>query len=181
MTGDTGRNSSAFARVRMVSSCSSVRFRLEPISTPTNPSVKLVVTCSLSAFRQAGERLGKHIWNEEVLRETRGHWMYPRVRRSCRPSLSFPLLTKDSIPRYFRHQHDDLRRFLYRAATALGAKIRFNTLVASIDPDRCTATLATAEVLHSHVIIGADGPNGVMRGHFPGPDMFDPGTMKMYQ
>lgn len=80
-------------------------------------------------------------------------------------------------------QHDDFRRFLHRAATNIGAKVRFNTRVNSIDPDRRTVTLSTGEILRAHVIIGADGPNGITRQYFPDPDVFDgdPGTMKMYQ
>jgi hypothetical protein len=34
---------------------------------------------------ESGDRLGKHVWDKEVLKETRGEFIYPRVRLYCVP------------------------------------------------------------------------------------------------
>ena len=52
---------------------------------------------------------------------------------------------------------------MYRAALSIGAKIRFNAKVISIDPRTPTVTLSTGEKLTADVIVGADGVNGVSR------------------
>ncbi|KAG6861628.1 hypothetical protein C0995_014067 [Termitomyces sp. Mi166 len=85
-----------------------------------------------------GECLGPHVWDEEMLRETRGEFI-------------------------FAH-YADLRRLLYDTAVSLGADIRLNTPVASIDPDDQSVTLRSGEILRADVIIGADGAYGLSRG-----------------
>ncbi|KAH0585628.1 hypothetical protein H2248_008849 [Termitomyces sp. 'cryptogamus'] len=85
-----------------------------------------------------GECLGPHVWDEEMLRETRGEFI-------------------------FAH-YTDLRSLLYDTAVSLGADIRLNSPVASIDPDDQSVTLHTGEVLTADVIIGADGAYGLARG-----------------
>jgi len=86
---------------------------------------------------ESGEILGHHHWDEEVLKETQGEFLFAR--------------------------HSDLRKLLYDAAISCGARVRMNTSVESIDPDKRTVTLQSGEVLHADVIIGADGPSGMTR------------------
>ncbi|KAG6849360.1 hypothetical protein H0H93_009103 [Arthromyces matolae] len=86
---------------------------------------------------ESGECLGPHIWNEEMLREARGEFI-------------------------FAH-HADFRRLLYNAAVSLGADVRLGTSVASIDPEAQTVTLENGDVLSADVIIGADGAHGMAR------------------
>ncbi|GLB44757.1 putative FAD binding domain containing protein [Lyophyllum shimeji] len=83
------------------------------------------------------ELLGTHIWDEEMLQETRGEFV---MARYC-----------------------DLRKLLYDTAVALGAKILFNSHVKTIDPDARTVTLASGRVFHADVIVGADGSLGKTR------------------
>ncbi|KAG6876408.1 hypothetical protein C0992_013069 [Termitomyces sp. T32_za158] len=58
----------------------------------------------------------------------------------------------------------DLRQLLYDTAVSLGADIRLNTPVASIDPDNQSVTLQSGQILTADVIVGADGVHGLARG-----------------
>ncbi|RDB26397.1 6-hydroxynicotinate 3-monooxygenase [Hypsizygus marmoreus] len=86
---------------------------------------------------ESGELLGKHHWDDEVMKETKGEFV-------------------------FTH-HSDLRKLLYDTATSYGAEVRLNTKVTCVDPDHGTVTLQTGEVLRADVIVGADGPDGLGR------------------
>ncbi|KAI0328274.1 FAD/NAD-P-binding domain-containing protein [Cubamyces sp. BRFM 1775] len=86
---------------------------------------------------ESGEYLGRQVWDQDVLRETRGVFM---------------LMT-----------HADLHDVLYEAAIRAGVRVRFNAEVASIDPEEHEVELATGEVLTGDVIIGADGEYGPCR------------------
>ncbi|KAL6307441.1 FAD/NAD(P)-binding domain-containing protein [Sparassis latifolia] len=84
-----------------------------------------------------GEFLGTQVWEEEVLRETRGEVL---------------LMT-----------HRNLVKVLYDAAISLGAKIRHNAEVVEIDAAKRQVTLASGEVLMADAIVGADGPSSLCR------------------
>lgn len=86
---------------------------------------------------ETGELLGEHIWDEELLRESRGEFV-------------------------FAH-HADLRQLLYDTALSCGATIHLNTTVAAVEPEACRVRLSTGEVLEADVIVGADGPSGLSR------------------
>ncbi|KAJ6578086.1 hypothetical protein B0H19DRAFT_1062631 [Mycena capillaripes] len=84
---------------------------------------------------ETGVLLGKHYWDEEVLRETRGEKM----------------------------QLADLRKMMYDVAVSQGATIHLDTTVVTIDPERHTITLDSGETLRADVIVGADGVSGLVR------------------
>ncbi|KZT02548.1 FAD/NAD(P)-binding domain-containing protein [Laetiporus sulphureus 93-53] len=86
---------------------------------------------------ESGELLGTQVWDNELLRETRGEFM----------------LTT----------HSDLHRVLLETALSQGATIRTNADVVEIHPDKREVKLASGEVLTADVIIGADGENGLAR------------------
>ncbi|KAJ8468757.1 hypothetical protein ONZ51_g9445 [Trametes cubensis] len=86
---------------------------------------------------ESGEYLGRQVWDQDVLRETRGVFM---------------LMT-----------HADLHDVLYEAAIRAGVRVRFNADVTSIDPEEREVELATGEVLTGDVIVGADGEYGPCR------------------
>ncbi|EIW57924.1 FAD/NAD-P-binding domain-containing protein [Trametes versicolor FP-101664 SS1] len=86
---------------------------------------------------ESGEPLGNQVWDQDVLRETRGVFM---------------LLT-----------HAELHDILYDAATRAGARVRFNAEVVSIDPEEREIELTTGETLTGDVIVGADGEQGPSR------------------
>ncbi|ESK84839.1 hypothetical protein Moror_14964 [Moniliophthora roreri MCA 2997] len=88
-------------------------------------------------LQNTGESLGSHAWDEEVLKETGGEFL-------------------------FTH-HCDLYRFLYEKAIFLGANVRMNTTAISIDPVFRAILLSTGESLRGDVIIGADGLLGISR------------------
>ncbi|KAF8071524.1 hypothetical protein FPV67DRAFT_878307 [Lyophyllum atratum] len=88
---------------------------------------------------ETGELLGTHVWDEDMMRETRGEFIFAA--------------------------YADLRQLLYDAAIALGAQIRFSSPVESIDPYECTLTLESGEVLKADVVVGADGRHGKTREH----------------
>ncbi|KAG6810549.1 hypothetical protein H0H92_012629 [Tricholoma furcatifolium] len=89
-----------------------------------------------------GEVLGSHVWDEEMLRETRGEFLVAH--------------------------YADFRKLLYETAVSFGADVRLGTRVAAIDPAKepageATVTLESGEVLKADVVIGADGATGLIR------------------
>ncbi|KAG7448109.1 FAD/NAD(P)-binding domain-containing protein [Guyanagaster necrorhizus] len=90
---------------------------------------------------ETGELLGEHIWDTEVLKETKGEFL--TVHYSA------------------------LLQLLYDVAISRGTEIRFNTLATSVDPVSGRVTLHSGEVLQGDVVVGADGPSGITRRVFP--------------
>lgn len=90
---------------------------------------------------ETGELLGKHIWDVEVLKETKGEFL--TVHYSA------------------------LLQLLYDVAVSRGTEIRFNTIATSVDPVNGRVTLHSGEVLQGDVVVGADGPSGITRRVFP--------------
>ncbi|TFK61683.1 FAD/NAD(P)-binding domain-containing protein [Pluteus cervinus] len=103
---------------------------------------------------ESGEHLGKHHWDEEMLKEARG----------------------DFVAVYQR----DLRKLLYDTAIAKGANVRLNTPVKSVDPDSRTVTLMSGEVIRADIIVGADGVNGVTRPLLTDEPHGQRGALNMY-
>ncbi|KAF9007391.1 hypothetical protein BDQ17DRAFT_1323993 [Cyathus striatus] len=87
---------------------------------------------------EEGEFLGQHVWDQDMLRETRGEFVFTR--------------------------HADLWTVLYRTAVECGAVIRMGAEVESLDPMTATARLKSGETVQGSVIVGADGVSGVTRG-----------------
>ncbi|KAF8912334.1 hypothetical protein CPB85DRAFT_1252794 [Mucidula mucida] len=58
-------------------------------------------------IQETGELLGNHVWDEEVLRETRGEFVFAHI--------------------------NDLRRLFYETAFAVGAEIRLGSTVETVD------------------------------------------------
>jgi salicylate hydroxylase len=87
---------------------------------------------------ETGDILGEHLWNEEVIKETRGE--------------------------YRCISYEDLRQVLLRAALSTGAVIRSKTRVVDIDadtePTRPLIKLQNGDTVQADVIIGADGLKG---------------------
>lgn len=100
---------------------------------------KLAIKSSSVSFRrmESGESLGQHVWDEEVLRETGGDFI-------------------------FAH-HSDLRIFLYNRALDAGARFQANSKVADIDVCSRTVTLESGQTFTADVLIGADGFTGCSR------------------
>ncbi|EGN99370.1 hypothetical protein SERLA73DRAFT_90724 [Serpula lacrymans var. lacrymans S7.3] len=96
---------------------------------------------------ESGEILGTHFWEEEVLKETGGEYL-------------------------FLH-HADLQRLLHNTALSFGAKIRNNATVALVDGDDCHVTLSTGEILRADAIIGADGRSSIIQREIVGHDVYN--------
>ncbi|KAF7375625.1 6-hydroxynicotinate 3-monooxygenase [Mycena sanguinolenta] len=86
---------------------------------------------------ETGVRLGTHYWDEEVLRETRGEFLFAHL--------------------------SDLRKMMYNVAVKHGATVRLDTTAVAVDPERRAVTLASGETLTADVIVGADGVSGLIR------------------
>ncbi|KAJ7629716.1 hypothetical protein DFH06DRAFT_1304022 [Mycena polygramma] len=86
---------------------------------------------------ETGVLLGNHHWDEEVLRETRGEFLFAHL--------------------------SDLRKMMHDVAVSQGATIRLNSTAVAVDPERRSVTLDSGETLTADVIIGADGISGLVR------------------
>ncbi|KAI0755259.1 FAD/NAD-P-binding domain-containing protein [Daedaleopsis nitida] len=107
------------------------------------------VTTRLVFMRyESGETLGQHVWDADMLKETRG---------------MFLMLA-----------HAELYDILYDAATAQGAQVRFGAEVADVDVEENEVTLACGETISADVIVGADGEYGLTRAALLGRR--DPGV-----
>ncbi|KAH9832944.1 FAD/NAD-P-binding domain-containing protein [Rhodofomes roseus] len=84
-----------------------------------------------------GQLLGIQLWDDELLRETRGEFL---------------LMT-----------HGNLCEILHDAAVSQGAEIRYNAKVVDIEPEDGAVKLASGEILQADIIIGADGERGLCR------------------
>ncbi|KAI0362945.1 FAD/NAD-P-binding domain-containing protein, partial [Pilatotrama ljubarskyi] len=104
---------------------------------------KALVTHTLFFTRyETGEYLGQHVWDEGVMKETRGLFM----------------LTTHAI----------LYELLHDAAIKAGVEVRYRSDVREIDPKTPTVKLASGEVLSADVLVGADGEFGVSRAFVAG-------------
>ncbi|KAJ7590073.1 hypothetical protein C8J56DRAFT_1048242 [Mycena floridula] len=86
---------------------------------------------------QIGEFLGKQKWNEEMLKESRGEFLFT----------------------HYAH----LRKLLYHTAIMNGAVVRLGANVASIDLWDQSVKLDSGEMYSGDVILGADGAMGLAR------------------
>ncbi|KAG1854277.1 hypothetical protein F4604DRAFT_2043211 [Suillus subluteus] len=96
---------------------------------------------------ETGGFIGMHLWEEEVLRETRGDFL-------------------------FLHRAS-LRKVLYDTAIAAGAEVRAGTTVVSVSGDGPRVKLTTGETLLADVIVGADGHSSVVQQAIVGKDVLD--------
>ncbi|OAX34598.1 FAD/NAD(P)-binding domain-containing protein [Rhizopogon vinicolor AM-OR11-026] len=110
--------------------------------------VSITATAVEIAIYDTGEFVGTHQWEEEVLRETRGEYL-------------------------FLH-HVGLRRVLHDAAIAAGAEVRLGVSVVSVnsDDDGPHVTLTTGETLMADVIVGADGRSSIVQQAIVGKDVY---------
>lgn len=106
--------------------------------------------------------MGTHLWEEEVLKETGGDYIFMHVRQS-----SFFLLPSPNS-HLSAFQYVDVHRLFHDTAVSYGAEIRVNSEVVSLHPDDRCVKLASGEVIRGDVIVGADGPNGLARKNIIG-------------
>lgn len=64
-----------------------------------------------------------------------------------------------------RPQHEDVHRLLYDLAVSVGAEVIFNAQVTAVTPGepKPSVTLASGEVYTADIVLGADGPNSLVR------------------
>ncbi|KAI0693444.1 FAD/NAD-P-binding domain-containing protein [Cerioporus squamosus] len=99
---------------------------------------KASVTTRLTFMRyESGDFLGEHVWDADMLKETRGMFLMM--------------------------SHAELYDILYDTAIKHGAQVRFNAEVAEIDPEEQEVKLASGEILSADVLVGADGEYGPSR------------------
>ncbi|KAI6112191.1 hypothetical protein EV401DRAFT_2058917 [Pisolithus croceorrhizus] len=84
-----------------------------------------------------GDLLGTHIWEEEILREAGGEYLF--------------------------YHHADLWRLLLRSAIDAGADVRLGVSVTSIDGDDCSVELSEGDVLRADVVVAAVGSSSGLR------------------
>ncbi|TFK86877.1 FAD/NAD-P-binding domain-containing protein [Polyporus arcularius HHB13444] len=99
---------------------------------------KASVTTRLLFMRyESGDFLGEHVWDADMLKETRGMFLMM--------------------------SHAELYDILYDAAVKHGAQVRFGAEVVDIDPEEQEVELASGEILSADVLVGADGEYGSSR------------------
>ncbi|KAI0828916.1 FAD/NAD-P-binding domain-containing protein [Trametes gibbosa] len=93
---------------------------------------------------ETGDFLGSHVWDHDIMKETRGLFM----------------LTT----------HATLYGILYDAALAAGIEVRLGAEVEEIDPESPTVKLVSGEIITGDVLVGADGEFGLTRKFLAGED-----------
>ncbi|KAI6108904.1 hypothetical protein EDD16DRAFT_1694706 [Pisolithus croceorrhizus] len=86
-------------------------------------------SCFTGVCDDTGDLLGTHIWEEEILREAGGEYLF--------------------------YHHADLWRLLLRSAIDAGADVRLGVSVTSIDGDDCSVELSEGDVLRADVVVAA--------------------------
>ncbi|KAK7063750.1 6-hydroxynicotinate 3-monooxygenase [Favolaschia claudopus] len=109
------------------------RWNLEPEVSAVAVKSKQIQISRL----ETGDRLGDHYWDDEVLRETQGEFLFGHLA--------------------------DLRKMMYDVAVGQGATVRLGATAVSVDPERRAVALDSGETLTADVIIGADGVFGLIR------------------
>ncbi|KAI5983421.1 hypothetical protein EDD15DRAFT_1898137 [Pisolithus albus] len=84
-----------------------------------------------------GDLLGTHTWEEEILREAGGEYLF--------------------------YHHGDLWRLLLRVAVDAGADVRLGVTVTSINGDDCGVELSDGVVLRADVVVAAVGGSSGLR------------------
>ncbi|XP_006458940.1 hypothetical protein AGABI2DRAFT_191047 [Agaricus bisporus var. bisporus H97] len=87
-----------------------------------------------------GEKLGGHVWEEQLIRDARGDFM-------------------------FTH-HGDFVRFLHDIAEDMGAELHYSAKVVDVNMEDKIVTLEDGRVFEADVIVGADGVDGISRPLF---------------
>jgi salicylate hydroxylase len=105
---------------------------------------------------ESGEHLGRYKWNDEILNELGGDFLFAQV--DFHPS-SKKAISADSI----RAQYADLRRLLYETALKYGATVSFSCKVVKVDPHDVKVVVSSGDTISCDVIIGADGTDGLTR------------------
>ncbi|KIK93780.1 hypothetical protein PAXRUDRAFT_828622 [Paxillus rubicundulus Ve08.2h10] len=95
---------------------------------------------------ETGELLGTHIWEEVIIKETGGEYLF------C--------------------HHSDLWQLLLDVATSAGAEVRTGVKVVSINCDNRQVRLSTGETLRADVIVGADGRASLIQQNIAGEDVY---------
>ncbi|KAJ7750389.1 hypothetical protein DFH07DRAFT_827541 [Mycena maculata] len=68
-------------------------------------------------------------------------------------------------------KHGDLQSMLLELATREGVEFRYNTAVESVDCDSMSVTLEDGERLYADLVVGADGPNSMVRTEVVGAEV----------
>lgn len=89
---------------------------------------------------RTGEKFGRHVWEEELIRDARGDFV-------------------------FTH-HGDFVRFLHDIAEELGAVLNYGCRVADVDLYEKTIVLENGQTYTGDIIVGADGAEGITRPLF---------------
>lgn len=127
---------------------------------------------------KTGKSIGQSAWDRSLIEELGAEYLTMNVSMP-RAGTHPPLDTK-----FHDGQHADLVETLHRLALSAGAHVTFGAVVESVDPApeappqngtstsiagpssrtlRPSVRLKSGEILHADVILGADGPQGVVR------------------
>ncbi|KAI0360984.1 FAD/NAD-P-binding domain-containing protein [Trametes cingulata] len=126
--------------IRLPPNCTKILFHwgLKDVLTE-----KALITHTLFFTRyETGEYLGQHVWDEGVMKETRGLFM----------------LTT----------HAMLYDLLHDTAVRAGVEVRYGCEVKGMDASSPTVHLASGEAISADVLVGADGEFGVSRAFVAG-------------
>jgi salicylate hydroxylase len=127
---------------------------------------------------KTGRSIGQSAWKTGLIEEMGSSFYMMHVSPICRHAPPFDIKSHDG-------QHADLLEILLRLVSSAGARVHFGVTVESVEPARedlpengttsssiagpsprtlrPTVRLATGEILHADVIIGADGQRSIVR------------------
>ncbi|KAJ7705437.1 hypothetical protein B0H17DRAFT_1037955 [Mycena rosella] len=78
---------------------------------------------------------------------------------------------RDLMADFILVQHGDLQTMLLALAEREGVEFRYNSPVAAVESDSVSVTLASGERMYADLVVGADGPNSLVRTEVLGEEI----------
>lgn len=118
---------------------------------------------------ETGKLIGVIKIHDEFLKDLMADFIFMQVSTCYNPSVMW---NRSHLRAHT--QHGDLQSILLDVATREGVKIRYNTKVLCTVSETMSVNLESGETLYSDLVVGADGPQSVVRSAVIGETITGP-------